>query len=307
MSYFAICTPTYNRAGLLRRPFDSLMKQTFRDFVWVIVDDGSSDDTEALVKEFEKEASFPIVYVKKENGGRASALNLSYQYIASKYVINLDSDDALLPEALQAFYEAWESIPAEEYDRFWCVTAHCIDNQTGERIGPLWPKDINTLTGKKQYRKLLRYKGGEKCSCRKVDLLRQHPFPQYAETKFVPEDVVWERINGKYDQYCINAVARLYYTDTADSLVKSGYKMSTQHSAYYAAQFFINECFERIWYHEKVRFAVTDIIKRAYITKRSHATVMQSINAPYKRVILTVLWPFVWAASKLYYRNKQFI
>lgn len=159
MAYLTVCTPTYNRAYILRRPFESLLKQTFKDFEWLIIDDGSSDNTENLVKEFIEQADFSIKYVSKPNGGRASALNESYQHIQTEYVINLDSDDELVPDALEKIYHAWENIPENERDRFWCVVGHCVD-QKGNRIGGDWPEDINEKKEKRSIRLLPAIRAG---------------------------------------------------------------------------------------------------------------------------------------------------
>lgn len=135
MSYITVCTPTFNRAHTLNRVFESLKRQEFDDFEWLIIDDGSTDKTKELVEQFKQDAEFPIRYYYKENGGRHTALNLSYGLINSKYVLNVDSDDELADSALTLIKQAWESIPREDYDRFWLVSGRCIDSQTKMMIG----------------------------------------------------------------------------------------------------------------------------------------------------------------------------
>lgn len=306
MSYFTVCTPTFNRAYVLRRPFESLMKQTFRDFEWLVIDDGSTDDTKALVRAFMKEADFKIRYVRQENRGRAAALNTSYQHIKSKYVVNLDSDDAFTEDALQIFFDAWESIPEDDYSRFWCVTAHCVDNSTGEQIGAMWPENINQLTGRKQHKTIVKYKGGEKHCCRKLDVLKQYPFPCFDETNFVSESMVWEKINQRYDQYCINKVVSIYYTDSTDALSKSAHKLSTKHTYYYSALFRINECFDQFMYNKSVAFAFFHIGRLACVTQKNYRTVMHDINKWYKRVIVSLVYPVSWVLAKIYYQKIIF-
>ena len=102
----SIITPTYNRAEYLPRCYDSLRRQTSFDFEWIIVDDGSTDDTERVVSAFASDL-FPIVYVKKSNGGKHTALNASHPYIRGKYVLTLDSDDYLTNTAVQEVAHAW--------------------------------------------------------------------------------------------------------------------------------------------------------------------------------------------------------
>lgn len=86
MKSITVFTPAYNRAHTLRRAFESLKKQTCKDFEWLIIDDGSSDGTIELIEELKEEADFPVRYYWKENGGRHTAVNYSYQFLRTKYV-----------------------------------------------------------------------------------------------------------------------------------------------------------------------------------------------------------------------------
>lgn len=307
MFYFSVCTPTYNRAHTLPRTFLSLMRQTYRDFEWIIVDDGSTDETEMLVQRFVSEADFPIRYIKQENKGRAGALNEAYGHVSAKYIANMDSDDEFTDDALQILHDTWENIPEKDYERFWCITAHCIDSSTGKQIGPMWPEGINDLSGRKQHKLLTKYKGGEKYCCRKTEVLKKYPFPQFEDTKFVPENIVWEKINQSYDQYCLNHVVRIYHTDSGDALSKSSHKMSTKNSYYHATLFYINDCFSQITYNKAVMRAFLDISRLAIITGRTYRSVMEDINAKYKRAMVGICWPVVWLFTKIYYRKTRFI
>lgn len=96
--YFSIITPTYNRAHCLHIAFQSLKSQTFTDFQWIIVDDGSTDDTENIVSGFIKESKFEIIYQKIEHGGKHIATRAAYKIASGKYSFELDSDDELYDE-----------------------------------------------------------------------------------------------------------------------------------------------------------------------------------------------------------------
>ena len=111
MPTLSIVTPTYNRGELLKRCFVSLLKQSDQDFEWIIVDDGSTDNTEEVVNGFT--ADFPVKYVKKENGGKHTALNKSHAYIQGKYVVILDSDDYLYPNTIELLVDAATAEEAE--------------------------------------------------------------------------------------------------------------------------------------------------------------------------------------------------
>ena len=99
--------PTYNRAHTLPRTYESLCRQSCKDFLWLIIDDGSNDRTFDFVSDFQKQSSelFPIYYIKKENGGKHTAINRSHSYIHGKYCFVLDSDDIIIPTAVEIFLE----------------------------------------------------------------------------------------------------------------------------------------------------------------------------------------------------------
>ena len=101
MKTVTIITPTYNRAGLLKKLYDSLEKQTKKDFVWLIVDDGSIDNTKEIVREISDCATFNIQYIYKENGGKHTALNLGIKTIQTELAMIVDSDDQLLSNAVE--------------------------------------------------------------------------------------------------------------------------------------------------------------------------------------------------------------
>ena len=105
-----ILTPTYNRAELLKSLFASLCSQTCFDFEWLIVDDGSTDDTSLVVKTF-KSDKFPIRYYLKENGGKHTALNYSHPYIKGELLFIVDSDDILTPDAINTINKNFDLRP----------------------------------------------------------------------------------------------------------------------------------------------------------------------------------------------------
>ena len=104
---FTVFTPSYNRAHTLDRVYSSLCAQTFTDFEWVIVDDGSTDGTADLVASWRKEHPFPIIYEKQSNQGKHIAVNRGAQLARGELFLIADSDDAFPSNALQIFHKAW--------------------------------------------------------------------------------------------------------------------------------------------------------------------------------------------------------
>ena len=101
-----VLTPSYNRANLLPLLFDSLCQQTSFDFEWLIIDDGSRDNTADVVRTFITD-KFPIHYYYKENGGKHTAMNFSHPYIKGNLLFIVDSDDVLTPDAIETIQKDW--------------------------------------------------------------------------------------------------------------------------------------------------------------------------------------------------------
>ena len=101
MKTITIVTPTYNRGEKLKNAYKSLTKQTVYDFEWLVIDDGSNDNTENIVKTFKKQSLFNIKYIKQENGGKHTALNKAFQITNTELFVILDSDDCLTENAIE--------------------------------------------------------------------------------------------------------------------------------------------------------------------------------------------------------------
>jgi len=108
---FTVFTPTSNRAHTLSRVYESLKRQTFRDFEWLIVDDGSTDNTREVVEGWQREKLFIIRYFWQKNAHKKVAFNRGVLEADGKFFITLDSDDEALPEALDILDRHWCNIP----------------------------------------------------------------------------------------------------------------------------------------------------------------------------------------------------
>jgi glycosyltransferase involved in cell wall biosynthesis len=215
---FTVLTPTYNRADVLGRLYDSLCAQALRDFEWLIVDDGSTDSTRELVESWQGRSPFPIRYVWQPNGHKKTAFNHGVREAAGELVVQIDSDDRLEPGALKAMARVWAGIPAHERDSYAAVTGLCA-RPDGSIVGDRYPYDICDATVLDMS---FRYHvGGEKFGCMRTDVLRRFPFPEDIPG-FVPESLVWRRIaRAGYLSRYVNEVFRTYY-DSADSVSAQG-------------------------------------------------------------------------------------
>lgn len=105
--FFTVFTPTYNRADLLHRVYDSLVSQCYKNFEWLIIDDGSTDDTDSVVEEFISKNILNIRYIKKKNEGKVAAINDALMLAKGFIFVTFDSDDWCDSDALQFFHDAW--------------------------------------------------------------------------------------------------------------------------------------------------------------------------------------------------------
>lgn len=192
---FTVFTPTYNRAYCLGDLYESLREQTFKDFEWLIVDDGSTDNTEEVVNGWIQEGSLRIRFIKQENGGKHRATNRAVSEAQGALFLIVDSDDTLLPGALTAFSQEWRGIPDEQRKNYQGVTCVNVD-QHGKIIGGGLPTPRIDC---RSYE--LRYKmgySGDMSGFVATDVLKQFPFPEFPGEKFISEGVVWLRIDRRY-------------------------------------------------------------------------------------------------------------
>lgn len=188
-----VLTPAYNRARLLPRLYESLQKQNYADFEWVIVDDGSTDDTKSVVQGFVDDCLFPIHYYYKENGGKHTAVNLGVKNAKGELVFIADSDDMLTPEALQTVAEEYAQVAKD--DSF-CGVCGLDCDLSGKIIGSGLKQewiDANAVQLRTRYGVT-----GDMKEVFKTSVLKEFPFPEIPGERFCPEALVWNRIARKY-------------------------------------------------------------------------------------------------------------
>lgn len=214
-----VFTPTFNRVHTLHRVFESLEKQTFRDFEWLIIDDGSTDDTHTLVATWQTTALFQIRYCFQKNGGKHIAHNTALDIAVGTFFIVADSDDRFVPESLAVFWATWQGIPDAEKPEFAGVWS-LVQDENGKVAGQPFPTSPwDSYWVDKLYRQNT---NGEQWHMQRLDILRQFPFPPLfaGEGFYMLESFVWKKINARYKYRCINEGLRIYYS-TPDGLMNS--------------------------------------------------------------------------------------
>ena len=283
-----VFTPTYNRANSLGRVYDSLCQQTYRNFDWIVIDDGSSDDTGEVIRQFKRNANFPIYYVYQENSGKHVAINRAVEKTDSEFFIIADSDDAFKPEALKTFIDTWNAIPDEEKDKFKGVICKCFDAETGVDIGD-FPYDLidsDELTAGFK----LKFKF-EKWSFFRTEVLREFPFPEPEDKlKFFPETVVWQQMSRKYKTRYINIALRAYYRDQDNALTAASTSRCRENV--YLWQHYLNNVFDYFLYDKK-RFvqAFVGISRDGFLSGRKLYDICRLVNNKWKKVVVIMLSP----------------
>lgn len=222
---FTVLTPTYNRAHTLDRVYASLREQTFQDFEWRVIDDGSTDATRDHVLRWREESRFPIHYHWQSNQHKKTAFNHGVRVARGDWIVALDSDDTLDPNALFAMAQVAGTIPPGDLDRFVGIIGLCA-RPDGAIVGDMFPAEVldaSSLDLNFRYRVQ-----GEKFGCLRTRVLQDFPFPEDVPG-FVPESLVWRAIaRAGYINRFVNQVFRVYY-DSDDSLSREG-RESARHA-----------------------------------------------------------------------------
>ncbi|MCB2339589.1 glycosyltransferase family 2 protein [Clostridium estertheticum] len=179
-----VVTPTYNRGDVLNKCYESLCAQTDSRLVWLIVDDGSTDNTYDIVSRWKSENKISIEYYKQENAGKPQALNKAISVCNTKLFFCVDSDDFLSSDAVESIYTAWKE--AESHN---CIGIVCprfpteIKGYEKQKIE--FNMDVHMCTFSNLYNK---YKfTGETGLIYKTDIIKKYPFPKFYNEKFIPE------------------------------------------------------------------------------------------------------------------------
>lgn len=211
-----VFTPTYNRAYIIEQLYESLKRQTFRKFEWIVIDDGSSDETEKLFRKWLKEKNeFTIRYYKKENGGKCRAINYALDYAQGRLFFVVDSDDYLVEDAIEKILN-WEGIlPAG--DTF-CGLAGNLGTSKLYTPNTLFDSEYYDGTLLDRYEKI----DGERAIVFYTEIHKKYKYPEYVDEKFMTEAVVYNRMaNDGYKMRFYNDIICVYKYQE-DGLTKAG-------------------------------------------------------------------------------------
>lgn len=187
-----IFTPVYNRIDTLERLYESLLRQTSKEFQWIVVDDGSTDGGGELIKKFQKNSPFELIYKYVENGGKMRAINEGVALANGEFFLIVDSDDYIIDDCVEKVLSYGKNLP----NSMGGMIFRKMDIATKKITGKLYPKNIIDSS---PIEIVYEYGiDGDKAEVFRTELLRENPFNVHEGEKFIPEAIVWVKIGEKY-------------------------------------------------------------------------------------------------------------
>lgn len=244
--FISIITPIYNRADLFERVYESLKKQNNKNFEWIIVDDGSSDQLKEKVLSLD-EKQFPLHYYYKENGGKHTALNMGFEKAISQWCLILDSDDWLLPTAIDDIYNEINNF-SESPSGLVFLKSYKDGQVIGKPIvdyGKLYAPQLISMKGDKAY-------------VVKTELLKKIKFPQFEKEKFVTESYLWNQCFDREENYAIGVNKIIYVAEYLPGGLTDNYYLLLKNSPQGTLDFVISNltlnyvslpCYKQAAYH----------------------------------------------------------
>lgn len=292
--YFAIATTTYNMADTLYRTYHSIAAQTYDNFYWIIIDNGSSDNTEELVESMSKENLVNIKYIKKKHGIRATAINTMLDVISGDLCVEVHADDELKPDCLEIFAEAWSQIPQEQKKYYWTMTAHCEDSNTHKIIGEGFPDGINQKI-KKSWRYSF-HTVGEKHYAMNINIVKTKRFNLDipSDITYVGEALLWMEFQKEYLTWFVNEPTRIYFDDSPNRYTANDMKTITvqaRKNAYYYNLMILNTIFR--FYPKPFCVFIRVLLTGVYngiICGKTYFNIKYDLNSRLSKCLLSMLW-----------------
>jgi len=196
-----VYTATFNRGYIISNLYNSLLRQSNQNFEWLIIDDGSQDDTYQLVLKWIKDGKIKIRYEFQNNKGKMEALNFAHDLISSELNVCVDSDDYLVDDAIEIILSEWEKVKGNKkiaglvgLDVF----------KTGEVVGTKFPEDLKYSKFSHFFGKITK---GDKKFVYRTDVVKKYPkYPSFPNEKFPAPGYLYRLIDQDYDLYLMNKV-----------------------------------------------------------------------------------------------------
>lgn len=296
MPTVTIFTPTYNRAGLLPKLRESIEAQTSFDFEWLIIDDGSTDDTENVVAPWLNETNYKVRYVKKDNGGKHTAINLGAELAKGELFFIVDSDDRLTSDAVETIVAEWEQVRDKNLCGMSFQRGHYVEGKLICNNDTLYPRDgmiSNFITMKHN-----RGTSADNAEVWTTECMRRYPFSEYPGEKFMSEGMVWIRMAKEKDMLCSNKI--IYVCEYLDGgLTKQGKKLR-----FLCPKGGIEGSLETMSSHFNLRMRIKQTLLYIVYCKFDGRKAIDILRCPYKGLV-TLCLPAGYGLYR-YWKHKYF-
>ena len=296
-----VFTPTYNRAYTLNRVFDSLMAQTFPHdkFEWILIDDGSSDNTQELVKYFLQKTDVKINYIYQENRGKNYCHNKAITLARGELFLILDSDDAITSDCMNIFWNHWQGIEDKIKENIYGINCLCRDGYTNKIIGHKVKEGLFSDGYRWKHENRVY---SEAWGALNTKLFKKHLFPEIEGIKFIPEAYLWDSLSNNRILFATNDTLRIVFHQN-DGFTKNLINSYKNHSKgrYIYYLLVINRLFYKLLKYNPLR-AIKDMIQFGRMglhSGYSFLKMLKDIKSIFKKVIFAFLFP----VSYYFYRK----
>lgn len=229
-----VFTPSYNRAYTLYKCYESLKRQSCKDFKWLIIDDGSTDNTKELVEKWKNEDNdFEITYIYQKNQGMHGAHNTAYENIDTELNVCIDSDDYMPDDGVKRIKEKWEKV---KHDKKIAGLIGLDSYENGNVIGRKFPEDLKKST---LFEINNKYKiPGDKKLVYRSELTRKFQYPIFEGEKYVGLAYKYYKLDEDYELATINEVLCVveYLEDGSSKNMLKQYKRNPKGFAFYRVE-----------------------------------------------------------------------
>lgn len=251
---FTVFTTAYNRPDELKRLYASLLKQTYRDFVWLIVDDSTNDQVKDVVEGFISEGRISIWYHQQEHRGRYWAQKTGFALVDTPYMVDIDDDDELTENCLDVLAREWERIEKEGRKDIGVICGLCVDEE-GHVVSyhderPFFDTNYIELEWRQK-------RPSENLISRKLEVIKNVDiFCDEGkwladQVALVRESVLWNRVARKYNTRFVNYPMRVYHTESTNRLSTPVFDQQKCIDYVYSNSTILNELRDRLWENPK--------------------------------------------------------
>ncbi len=286
--FVTIFTPAYNRAGTLPRLFECIKNQTFKSFEWIIIDDGSQDNTREIVSGFIAEnPPFDITYKYQTNHGKHVATNVAAKLAKGDFFITIDSDDTFKENALEVLLDEWDKIPDSDKRLYKGISCRTCDenNRTNGRPLESMYLDCTDLDLRFKYKI-----DGELWGMTRTEIIREFPYPEIEGLHFYPENILWDTVGRKYKTRFVDIALRYYINDQDNALTSK--KNPSSKETFYMREHFINDCWDYFKYDRKYFLkSIVGLSRDGLASGKKFTEILKIPNTFSKRLLTFVSFP----------------